>query len=195
MVLKNWCWRTHHMAKSQPKNERKQTKKKRQRFKIKATMKIDTILFGFVSHAKRIALNNPLHRMDARTRRKSIKTSKKMRLMKHFLFKRIWKEFMAKANKFDSNAVCIAAILKHWRYNGGMYLVLFCLMLVSICLAMCWFVIFSIWQAAQSQKAMIFKEKDYCIVIETRFGSKCTKMTHKIKERKKNRIASKQRRG
>lgn len=32
---------------------------------------------------------------------------------------------MATANKFDSNAVCIAASLQHRRYNGGMCFVLF----------------------------------------------------------------------
>lgn len=60
-----------------PTREWMKTDKKRKRFKIKATMKIDTILFGFVSHVKRIALNNPLHHTNARTRRKSINTSEK----------------------------------------------------------------------------------------------------------------------
>lgn len=39
--------------------------------------------------------------------------------------------------------------------------------------------IFFIWQEAQSQIVMIFKEKDYCIVIETQFDFKCRDATQK----------------
>lgn len=80
-------------------------RQRNRRFKIKATMKIDTILFGFcVSHAKRITLNNS--QTNARTKKE---VDKKLRAMNHLVQKESKKEFMTKANKFDSNAVWFGA--------------------------------------------------------------------------------------